>query len=52
MVVDIIKTTVNNVQKINVISYLTTWEVAAVFKAIFNGCCSYFNFLWMHLNFI
>lgn len=34
MVVDIIKTTVNNVRKINVISYLTTWEVAAVFKAI------------------
>lgn len=52
MVVDIIKTTVNNIQKITVISYLTTWEVAAVFKAIFNSCRSYFSFIWIHSNFI
>lgn len=52
MVADIIKTTVNKIQKITVISYLTTWEVAAVFKAIFNSFHSYFNFIWIHLNFI
>lgn len=52
MVVDIIKTTVNKAQKINAFSYLTTWEIAAVFKAIFNSCCSCFSFPWMRLNFI